>query len=83
MSMFVFAAALAFGAAPEPAPAPTAAPAATIAEVSSLALANVDPMADSRRVCVIDDTGAMMARKYCQTRAQWVAQGTDPLAAKR
>ncbi|WBH16961.1 hypothetical protein [Sphingomonas radiodurans] len=80
MTMFALAAALAFGAAsPEPAAAP--APIAPVAE--RLASSSIDPNTDQRRVCVIDKyTGSLMPTKACQTRAQWVAQGTDPLAAR-
>jgi hypothetical protein len=81
MSMFVLAAALAFGtAAPEPA-APAPAPTAPI---DQLRTAPIDPSSDMRRVCVVDrSTGPGLGRRYCQTRAEWVAQGTDPLARRR
>lgn len=72
------AAALAFGtAAPEPAPAP-----APVTAPAEQRLAHtINPETDMRRVCVIDTvTGAGSARRYCQSRALWVAQGTDPLA---
>ena len=82
MSIFALtAAALAFGAAaPEPAPAP--APIAPVVAASSSALATIDATADTRRVCVVDTNGSMMKRTYCQTRAEWIAQGTDPLASR-
>jgi hypothetical protein len=78
MSMFVLAAAL-VAAAPEPAPAP--APIAPVAEQN--ARASIDPSTDMRRVCVVDTlTGSLLPRKVCQTRADWVAQGIDPLAKR-
>lgn len=74
MSMIVLAAALA-AAAPEPAPAPAPAPIAPVERVQK-----ISPSTDMRRVCVVDDvTGSRFTRKFCQTRAEWVAQGVDPL----
>jgi hypothetical protein len=49
-----------------------------------LRTAPIDPSTDMRRVCVVDrSTGPGIGRRYCQTRAEWVAQGTDPLARRR
>lgn len=74
MSMFVLAAAL-LAAAPAPAPI------APAAEQS--VRASIDPSTDRRRVCVVDTvTGSRLPHRYCQTRAEWVAQGTDPLAKR-
>ena len=73
-------AALMLGAAPEPAPRP--APAPTI-PADQYGARSFDPETDQRRVCVIDTlSGPGIARRYCQTRATWVAQGTDPLARR-
>lgn len=79
MTMFAVAAALAFGtAAPEPAPAP-----APIAPVDQSLSQKIKPSTDMRRVCVVDiPTGSRISRRFCQTRAEWVAQGTDPLAKR-
>jgi hypothetical protein len=77
MTMFTFAAAaLALGtAAPEPAPAPVA----PVAQSS----AKVDPSTDTRRICMVDaTTGTRFARKTCLTRAEWAAEGIDPLAKR-
>ncbi|KKI17812.1 hypothetical protein CA236_11895 [Sphingomonas sp. ABOLG] len=77
-------AALMLGAAPEPAPrpAPAPAPAPTI-PADQYGARSFDPETDQRRVCVIDTlSGPGIARRYCQTRATWVAQGTDPLARR-
>ncbi len=81
MTIFALAAALALGTvAPEPAPAPAPAP---IAPVELSVERSTKPSTDMRRVCVIDTlSGPGTARRYCQTRAEWVAQGTDPLAAR-
>ena len=74
-------AALLLGAAPEPAPAP--APAPTV-PAERFAERSFEPATDQRRVCVIDTIGGPgMARRYCQSRADWVAQGTDPLAIRQ
>lgn len=80
MTIIALAAALAFGtAAPEPAPSP--APVTAAAEQGMLR--SINPEADMRRVCVVDTvTGSGSARRYCQSRALWVAQGTDPLAKR-
>jgi hypothetical protein len=80
MTIIALAAALAFGtAAPEPAPSP--APVTAAAEQGMLR--SINPEADMRRVCVVDTvTGPGSARRYCQSRALWVAQGTDPLAKR-
>lgn len=82
MTMIALAAALALGtAAPEPAPAPAPAP-ATVPVEQRLAQ-DINPETDLRRVCVVDTLpGVGAARRYCQSRAQWVAQGTDPLAKR-
>ena len=82
MTMIALAAALAFGtAAPEPAPAP--APAPVTAPAEQRLAQGINPETDTRRVCVVDTiTGPGSARRYCQTRALWVAQGTDPLARR-
>lgn len=82
MTIIALAAALAFGtAAPEPAPSPAPAPVSTAAEQGMLR--SINPEADMRRVCVVDTvTGPGSARRYCQSRALWVAQGTDPLATR-
>ncbi len=77
MSMIVFAAALAAAAAPEPAPvpAPVAAPISPVERSQK-----ISPATDMRRVCIVNDvTGTRFERKTCQTRAEWVAQGVDPL----
>lgn len=80
MTIIALAAALAFGtAAPEPAPSP--APVTAAAEQGMLR--SINPEADMRRVCVVDTvTGPGSARRYCQSRALWIAQGTDPLATR-
>ncbi|OWK33504.1 hypothetical protein [Sphingomonas dokdonensis] len=80
MTIIALAAALAFGtAAPEPAPSP--APVTAAAEQGMLR--SINPEADMRRVCVVDTvTGPGSARRYCQSRALWIAQGTDPLAKR-
>ncbi|ONF96239.1 hypothetical protein [Sphingomonas jeddahensis] len=81
MTIYAFAAALALGtAAPEPAPAPAPAP---IAPAEQSLGRDVKPSTDMRRVCVIGDvTGSRLPRRHCQTRAEWVAQGVDPLATR-
>lgn len=76
MSIFALTAAL-LAASPAPAPAPVAPVAAQTQQDS------IDPRTDMRRVCIVDTTsGTLIARKFCQTRAYWVAQGTDPLAKR-
>jgi hypothetical protein len=78
MTMFAIAAAL-VAAAPEPAPAP--APTAPVAEQSSTI--SIAPENDTRRVCIVDEaTGSRFPQKVCQTRAQWAAEGLDPLAKR-
>lgn len=81
MTMTAFAAALVLGtAAPEPAPAPIPAPAPP---VTPSRVEPIDPSTDMRRVCVVDTrTGTRLTHRYCQTRAEWVAQGVDPLAPR-
>jgi hypothetical protein len=78
MTIFAIAAAL-FAAAPEPTPAPPAPVAPTAAQDSSrISVASRD---DTRRICVVDTfTGTRIASKVCRTRAQWIAEGVDPLA---
>ena len=80
MTMIALAAALAFGtAAPEPAPAP----APVTAPAAQRLAQTINPETDMRRVCIIDTvTGPGSARRYCQSRSLWVAQGTDPLAKR-
>ncbi len=80
MTMIAVAAALAFGtAAPEPAPAP----APMNVPVQQRVAQDINPETDTRRVCIIDRaSGAGLSRRYCQARATWVAQGTDPLAKR-
>lgn len=80
MTMIALAAALAFGtAAPEPAPAP----APVIAPVQQRVAQDINPETDMRRVCIVDViTGSRLPRRVCQTRAEWHAQGMDPLAAR-
>ncbi len=77
MTIFALAAALAFGtAAPEPAPAP-----APIAPAVRSDAKRAD--AENRRICVVDTTtGSRLERKTCLTRAQWAAEGIDPLAKR-
>lgn len=81
MTMFALTAALALGtAAPEPAPVPVAAP---IAPAEKTLAREIKPSTDMRRVCLVDDvTGSRLASRTCQTRAEWVAQGIDPLAKR-
>jgi hypothetical protein len=78
MTVLTLAAALAFGTV---AAAPIA-PSSDQVSVSQSA-GDLDAGSDSRRVCIVDTrSGTPIARKTCQTRAIWVAQGTDPLAAR-
>lgn len=79
MTMFVLAAALAAAApAPAPAPAPVAPVAAATPQQSA-----VEPGTDMRRFCIVDTiTGSRLARQSCQTRADWLAEGFDPLAKR-
>jgi hypothetical protein len=78
MSIFALTAAL-LAASPAPAPAP--APIAPVAAQN--APASFDPSTDTRRVCVVDTvTGSRFPQKFCQTRAEWIAEGTDPLAKR-
>ncbi|QNE30545.1 hypothetical protein F1C10_00090 [Sphingomonas sp. NBWT7] len=78
MTLFALTAALALGTA---AAAPVA-PSSDQVAVTQPTLA-LDPGSDNRRVCVVEQrVGTLIARKTCQTRAAWVAQGIDPLAAR-
>ena len=79
MSMIIFAAAMAF-AAPEPTAAPI--PPSDQAPVA-VKQTSIKPSTDQRRVCIKEAvTGTRIARKVCQTRADWIAQGVDPLARR-
>lgn len=40
----------------------------------------IAPAAKAKRYCVVaQDTGTRLSRKLCRTRAEWLAQGYDPL----
>lgn len=60
------------------------APAEPSATASSAALVDtpaVKPAASKQRYCIIDTTtGSRIPKKTCQTRAQWLDLGFDPLA---
>ena len=78
--MFILAAALAVATPAEPAAAPI--PPSDKAPVA-LKATSIKPSEDFRRVCVVDTiTGSRIPRKFCQTRAEWIAEGVDPLAAR-
>ena len=51
--------------------------------VASAAVAPATVGSPGTRYCVINQvTGSRLTRKTCQTRAQWQAQGFDPLAKR-
>ncbi|WP_085811115.1 hypothetical protein [Sphingomonas sp. TZW2008] len=78
MTLFALTAALALGTA---AAAPVAPSSDQVAVTQSAS--DLEPGSDNRRVCIVDTrSGTPIARKTCQTRAVWVAQGTDPLSAR-
>lgn len=79
--MLILAAALVTVAPAVPAPAPT--PASSDQAPVALKPTSIKPSTDMRRVCVVETlTGSRIPYKICKTRAEWVAQGVDPLATR-
>ncbi len=61
---------------------PRGAPAVASASASIAASQSVAERAPTR-YCVIDTiTGSRIKRKTCQTRAEWMREGFDPIASK-
>lgn len=82
MTMFALAAALAAAAASPVVVAPVA-PVAPAASENAPPAKPVSPQADNRRVCVTGMlTGSRLPHEECRTRAQWIAEGFDPLAKR-
>ena len=51
--------------------------------VASGAVAPATVRPPATRYCVVSEvTGSRLTRKVCQTRAQWLDQGFDPLAKR-